>query len=163
MWKKSKLKNFICNKTEKLELGQNSTQFDKTQNVTNFKNSNCYKTQQLKLWQNSKTQILSKQTITDNKSFVRCNLTPQQPIRCFLRQPFAILQCFLIVLICYTALTSHLINYINLKLPFSLWPLFCFPFNTVQSQQKATALHRAWVIQIFWSDHVLVDKEKLER
>ena len=60
-----------CNKTEKLELGQNSTQFDKTQNVTKFNNSNCDKTQQLKLWQNSKTQILIKRTISDKSLLLR--------------------------------------------------------------------------------------------
>ena len=39
-----KLKNFNYNKTQKLELGQNSTQ-----SFTNFKNSNFDKIQQLKL------------------------------------------------------------------------------------------------------------------
>ena len=33
----TKLKNLNYNKTQKLEVGQNSTQFDKTQNVTKLK------------------------------------------------------------------------------------------------------------------------------
>ena len=37
----TKLINLNCNKTKKLELGQNSTQFDKT--------SKCDKTQKLKM------------------------------------------------------------------------------------------------------------------
>ena len=48
----TKLKNLNCNKTQKLELGQNSTQsltnYKKTQTVSKFNNSNCDKTQPLK-------------------------------------------------------------------------------------------------------------------
>ena len=40
----TKLINLNCKKTEKLELGQNSIQFDKIQNVTKFNNSNFDKT-----------------------------------------------------------------------------------------------------------------------
>ena len=43
-----------CNKTQKLELGQNSTQ-----SLKNFKTATCDKIPQLKLWQNSTTQIVT--------------------------------------------------------------------------------------------------------
>ena len=70
----TKVTNLNCNKTEKLEFGQNSTQSMKnfkTQTVTKFNNSNCDKTQQLKLRQNSKTQILSKRTISDKSLLLK--------------------------------------------------------------------------------------------
>ena len=48
----TKLKNLNCNKTQKLELGQNSTQILKnlkTKNVKKFNDPNCDKTPKLKL------------------------------------------------------------------------------------------------------------------
>ena len=83
----TKLKNLNCNKTQKLELGQNSTE-----SLTNFQISNFDEIQQLKLRQNSTTQNVTKlknsncdktqQLRVTDKSFVKNNLTPQQPMRC---------------------------------------------------------------------------------
>ena len=52
----TKLRNLICDKTQKLKSGKNYKK--KTHIVTQLKNSNCDKIKKLKLWQNSKTQIV---------------------------------------------------------------------------------------------------------
>ena len=62
MWQNSrtqnltKVKNFKCDKNQKIKMWQKS----KNQNVTKLKNSNFYKTQKVRLWQNSKSQMLAK-------------------------------------------------------------------------------------------------------
>ena len=89
----TKHKNSKCDKTQnvsKLKMWQNSKlkiwQNSKTQRVTNFKNSNCDKIHQLKLWQNSTTQNSKSQILIQKKfwqkTFVKNNLTPWQPMRC---------------------------------------------------------------------------------
>ena len=110
----TKLKNSLCDKTQKLIMWQNSTcdklklwqnsncegknqklKSDKTQIVTKLENSN-YDNSKLKFWQNFKKKLKLGQNLKYNKyqflktkktlrgSFSKNILTPRQPMRCSL-------------------------------------------------------------------------------